>query len=183
VFVSDWINVTFTSIRRRTVFSLFYIFDTIPLLIFSCVQIWVVTLFPDSDIWSRKRHNTSTDLPMDERTFQFMMFGEFSLSYQSQVDSFDLTVKSHSPQLMKISLTKQGENPKPLTPPKKDTTQKRGKFSENTTELLRHWFYTHLEHPYPTREEKDGLMESTGLSRLQIENWFINARKRLLKKL
>lgn len=38
----------------------------------------------------------------------------------------------------------------------------------------------HLQHPYPTEKEKAELVEQTQLTQLQVENWFVNARRRIL---
>lgn len=38
----------------------------------------------------------------------------------------------------------------------------------------------HLNHPYPTEDEKQDFMMQTGLQMNQISNWFINARRRQL---
>jgi len=58
--------------------------------------------------------------------------------------------------------------------------KRRGNLPKETTDRLREWFLAHLEHPYPTEEEKQGLMRGTGLQMNQISNWFINARRRQL---
>lgn len=46
-------------------------------------------------------------------------------------------------------------------------------------------FYTglfeHTENPYPTEDEKQILMQQTNLNLKQVNNWFINARRRILK--
>ncbi len=48
------------------------------------------------------------------------------------------------------------------------------------TEKLRAWLLSHVDHPYPTDEEKRELCKATDLSMNQISNWFINARRRIL---
>ncbi|KAI0024837.1 hypothetical protein F4780DRAFT_479367 [Xylariomycetidae sp. FL0641] len=58
--------------------------------------------------------------------------------------------------------------------------KRRGNLPKETTDKLRAWFMTHLEHPYPTEDEKQEFMRQTGLQMNQISNWFINARRRQL---
>ncbi|KAJ8980402.1 hypothetical protein NQ317_009397 [Molorchus minor] len=48
---------------------------------------------------------------------------------------------------------------------------------------LKRWLFKHTEHPYPSDHEKQMLMQETNLSLLQVENWFINARRRILQDL
>ncbi|XP_062213314.1 BEL1-like homeodomain protein 11 [Phragmites australis] len=52
---------------------------------------------------------------------------------------------------------------------------------EGSVAVLRAWLLDHFLHPYPHDSEKLRLAVSTGLSRSQITNWFINARVRLWK--
>lgn len=42
------------------------------------------------------------------------------------------------------------------------------------------WLHSNLEHPYPNDVEKTQLANSTGLSVVQVSNWFNNARRRKL---
>ncbi|KAJ5762741.1 hypothetical protein N7533_001422 [Penicillium manginii] len=49
--------------------------------------------------------------------------------------------------------------------------------------ILKSWFFAHEEHPYPTEEEKQMFGELTGLTIPQVNNWFINARRRQLQPL
>ncbi|CAH1981589.1 unnamed protein product [Acanthoscelides obtectus] len=48
---------------------------------------------------------------------------------------------------------------------------------------LKRWLFKHTDHPYPTDHQKQTLMQETNLSLLQVENWFINARRRILQDL
>ncbi|KAK3940530.1 hypothetical protein QBC46DRAFT_364062 [Diplogelasinospora grovesii] len=61
--------------------------------------------------------------------------------------------------------------------------KRRGNLPKETTDKLRAWFISHLQHPYPTEDEKQELMRQTGLQMNQISNWFINARRRQLPAL
>jgi Homeobox KN domain len=41
--------------------------------------------------------------------------------------------------------------------------KRRGNLPKETTDKLRAWFVAHLQHPYPTEDEKQDLMKQTGL--------------------
>ena len=45
------------------------------------------------------------------------------------------------------------------------------------------FYLEHWEKPYPDERTKSMLIEQTGLTRSQVINWFINARRRLIKPL
>ncbi|XP_031483134.1 homeobox protein knotted-1-like 2 isoform X2 [Nymphaea colorata] len=53
-----------------------------------------------------------------------------------------------------------------------------GKLPGDTTSLLKAWWQSHSKWPYPTEDEKARLVQETGLQLKQINNWFINQRKR-----
>ncbi|KAK1550555.1 hypothetical protein EZV62_013590 [Acer yangbiense] len=53
-----------------------------------------------------------------------------------------------------------------------------GKLPGDTTSVLKSWWQTHSKWPYPTEEDKARLVQETGLQLKQINNWFINQRKR-----
>ncbi|OQE46927.1 hypothetical protein PENCOP_c001G05389 [Penicillium coprophilum] len=63
------------------------------------------------------------------------------------------------------------------------TKRRRGNLPKPVTDILRAWFHEHLDHPYPSEEDKQMFMTRTGLSINQISNWFINARRRQLPAL
>ncbi|KAL8061531.1 hypothetical protein ABFX02_02G092100 [Erythranthe guttata] len=56
--------------------------------------------------------------------------------------------------------------------------RKKGKLPKDALTALLDWWNTHYRWPYPTEEEKNRLSEMTGLDQKQINNWFINQRKR-----
>ena len=56
------------------------------------------------------------------------------------------------------------------------------KLSKHATRVLRKWLYNHIHRPYPDNQEKKVLAHSTGLTIVQINNWFANARRRKLRK-
>ncbi|KAH7420744.1 hypothetical protein KP509_13G020400 [Ceratopteris richardii] len=53
-----------------------------------------------------------------------------------------------------------------------------GKLPGDTTSVLKAWWHAHSKWPYPTEDEKARLVQETGLQLKQINNWFINQRKR-----
>ncbi|KAG4943228.1 hypothetical protein JHK85_047874 [Glycine max] len=53
-----------------------------------------------------------------------------------------------------------------------------GKLPGDTTSVLKAWWQQHAKWPYPTEDDKAKLVEETGLQLKQINNWFINQRKR-----
>ncbi|XP_006644109.1 homeobox protein knotted-1-like 1 [Oryza brachyantha] len=56
--------------------------------------------------------------------------------------------------------------------------RKKGKLPKDARSALLEWWNTHYRWPYPTEEDKLRLAARTGLDPKQINNWFINQRKR-----
>ncbi|KAJ0765902.1 putative transcription factor Homeodomain-TALE-KNOX family [Helianthus annuus] len=56
--------------------------------------------------------------------------------------------------------------------------KKKGKLPKEARQVLLDWWSIHYRWPYPTEADKIALAESTGLDQKQINNWFINQRKR-----
>lgn len=57
---------------------------------------------------------------------------------------------------------------------------KRANYSKEVSKILKNWLKENLNNPYPSEREKNDLIKMTGLDSTQINNWFINARRRIL---
>lgn len=58
---------------------------------------------------------------------------------------------------------------------------KRGILPKTATKIMKSWLFQHIVHPYPTEDEKRQIAAQTNLTLLQVNNWFINARRRILQ--
>ncbi|CAN8291683.1 unnamed protein product [Cochlearia groenlandica] len=56
--------------------------------------------------------------------------------------------------------------------------KKKGKLPREARQALLDWWNVHYKWPYPTEGDKIALADATGLDQKQINNWFINQRKR-----
>ncbi|TYK13020.1 homeobox protein knotted-1-like LET6 [Cucumis melo var. makuwa] len=56
--------------------------------------------------------------------------------------------------------------------------RKKGKLPKEARQQLLDWWSRHYKWPYPSESQKLALAQSTGLDQKQINNWFINQRKR-----
>ncbi|CAB4255120.1 similar to Saccharomyces cerevisiae YGL096W TOS8 Homeodomain- containing protein and putative transcription factor found associated with chromatin [Maudiozyma barnettii] len=59
-----------------------------------------------------------------------------------------------------------------------DRRQSRSNLPKETIQVLNSWLLNHLNNPYPTAQEKRELLIKTGLTKIQLSNWFINVRRR-----
>ncbi|XP_073972768.1 homeobox protein PKNOX2-like isoform X1 [Rhodnius prolixus] len=101
----------------------------------------------------------------------------------SQIGANPCPPPSHDSSILQgsLSATSGGscdEDDDPLGSRKK---QKRGVLPKQATSIMRSWLFQHLVHPYPTEDEKRQIAAQTDLTLLQVNNWFINARRRILQ--
>ncbi|XP_057573596.1 homeobox protein TGIF2LX-like [Hippopotamus amphibius kiboko] len=61
--------------------------------------------------------------------------------------------------------------------------KQKGYLPTESVKILRDWLYEHRFKAYPSEVEKRMLAEQTNLSFMQISNWFINARRRILPEM
>ncbi|KAF6204158.1 hypothetical protein GE061_002498 [Apolygus lucorum] len=59
--------------------------------------------------------------------------------------------------------------------------KRKSSLSSKATTYLKAWLSQHIHHPYPTDKEKIEISAETGLTTKQVANWFINARRRIIK--
>lgn len=55
---------------------------------------------------------------------------------------------------------------------------RRSNLPKETVQILNTWLLDPLRNPYPTPQEKRELLIKTGLTKIQLSNWFINVRRR-----
>ncbi|KAJ6010656.1 hypothetical protein N7451_002068 [Penicillium sp. IBT 35674x] len=139
---------------------------------------------PRSDPYAHEYRGQPAPMPaqmVDRRNEQYgvpMMHGQspygHPMGYPSEQEQMSQPMMAH-PQQANFGIMGDAIDPK--------SKRRRGNLPKPVTDILRAWFHEHLDHPYPSEEDKQMFMTRTGLSISQISNWFINARRRQLPAL
>lgn len=102
---------------------------------------------------------------------------EFSGGETATGEGRDVQMKSEDRELKERLLSKYGNHISTLKL-EFSKKKKKGKLPKEARQILMEWWSVHYKWPYPTEADKISLAESTGLDQKQINNWFINQRKR-----
>ncbi|KAF2743265.1 hypothetical protein M011DRAFT_222651 [Sporormia fimetaria CBS 119925] len=60
--------------------------------------------------------------------------------------------------------------------------RRRGSLPKLWTNTFKAWLIRNRDNPYPSDEQKQEWQRASGLSMTQISNWFINGRRRVLRR-
>lgn len=110
-----------------------------------------------------KRRKSSESQKIKDRETEFKGEGQIAIQDNQLIEGFDEIFSDNLPKNSGLSV--KSRHPDKFKLPKKAVS------------ILKTWFLNNIEHPYPTGELKETFSTTTGLTKKQIENWFINTRK------
>ncbi|KAI8935335.1 hypothetical protein NX059_007920 [Plenodomus lindquistii] len=108
------------------------------------------------------------------------------LKQRTALDTLDVVTENDARQYGGLTGRKQMRSLGHMGPIEDETEGEQGskkgaaaaRFPRAATKILKDWMIAHIDHPYPTEEEKEALMQQTSLSVGQVSNWMANTRRR-----
>lgn len=109
------------------------------------------------------------------------------LQHKMEIHKMDILQQRKQPKLKRAfededSDSYSGGNSSFANLEKDSGSKKRSRLPPSSVAIFRHWLFNHLESPYPSEEEKEELAQKAGLRITQVNNWFTNARRRILPR-
>ncbi|GAB5590157.1 hypothetical protein Unana1_05057 [Umbelopsis nana] len=136
-----------------------------------------IILFHEDTVWFENDHYRQSILqPHKERVSHMLECNERfwrDIKQTNQAAESETSSSSHSPSPSTSDDLADIQSHK----------RRRGNLPKPVIILLRTWLINNKRHPYPSEEVKRHLARQTGLTKSQISNWFINARRRILKEM
>ncbi|KAL1921909.1 uncharacterized protein VTP21DRAFT_10551 [Calcarisporiella thermophila] len=106
----------------------------------------------------------------------FLAHPSLSSSPSSEASTSSLSMEPEPPLALSLLLT-----PTHTPQPPRISRSRRANLPKTSINILRVWLENHEKNPYPTDEEKHILAWRTNLTFMQVSNWFVNARRRILR--
>uniref|UniRef100_A0A7S3Z5P9 Homeobox domain-containing protein n=1 Tax=Lotharella globosa TaxID=91324 RepID=A0A7S3Z5P9_9EUKA len=131
----------------------------------------------------RKVGNASGSVPSMDSVQSFLgslldNFEQAQMEHEEKtVASMIFSMESSASQTSLSSLEEEYCDDEP-SDSKQQVVPQRRKLPRRAREILAEWFEKNIVSPYPSDEQRDMLVQSTGLSAKQIHHWFTNRRKR-----
>jgi hypothetical protein len=119
------------------------------------------------------------DLVLDEYMFNSIREYENHLAEVQQLVLESLSTLTPATSKRPREATEDGEAEEASA--KRQRTRER--LSRPAVRVLMAWLQDNIDNPFPSSEQKQALVQQTGLSSAQINQWFTNARRRVLKGL